>query len=237
LLGPPLTLIFSLITLIDLILVRRAPEKAMVWPATWSRSMCVLAGVKVRIEGLEKIDPKKTYIFAGNHVSQFDIYCFQGYFPHNFRWIAKKELFAIPVFGLAMRKAGLIPIDRSRGRQAMVSLGEAAHKIAQGTSVIIFPEGTRSMDGQLQPFKSGAGLLAIKSGIDVVPIAFKGTHQVLPKKKLLPKSGWVIIRVGDPIKTSNYESRDKQELITLLHQRVADLLDKPVKSQTQVRDG
>ena len=142
----------------------------------------------------------------------------------DFRWLAKKELFQVPIWGPAMRKAGYIPVDRSHGRQALKSLGEAAQKIAAGTSVIIFPEGTRTKDGKMQNFKAGAMVLAIKSGVDIVPVAIKGTYEILPKGKLLINPGNVSIRVGNPITTKNYTSKDKHGLAKVLQEDVAKLL-------------
>ena len=123
--------------------VRRSEWQAQQFPRWWGRTICRLAGVQVRVEGLEHIDPKQTYIFAGNHASQFDIFAFQGYFPYDFRWLAKKELFRLPVFGWAMHRVGYIPVDRSNSRDAMKSLDAAAARIAKGKSVLIFPEGTQ----------------------------------------------------------------------------------------------
>lgn len=223
-LAPPLTFLVSLLALIDMALIRRSPAKAMIFPRFWGRFICRLVGVRVRVEGLENLTPGRTYIFAANHASQFDIFTFQGYFPYDFRWIAKKELFRIPVFGPAMRLSGFIPIDRSRGRQAIKSLAEAARRIAAGTSVLIFPEGTRSKNGILQQFKTGAILIAIRSGVEIVPIGFIGTYDILPKGKLLARSGDVLIRIGTPIPTSDYTPGQKQELARRLHDRVAELL-------------
>jgi 1-acyl-sn-glycerol-3-phosphate acyltransferase len=123
-----------------------------------------------------------------------------------------------------MRRAGYIPIDRSHGRQAIKSLDEAAVKIGAGTSVIIFPEGTRSPDGKLHEFKAGAMLLAIKSGVPVVPVAIIGTYEILPKGKLLMKPGKVLIRIGQPIETKSYGSKDKHQLAQALHDEVGKLL-------------
>jgi len=224
LLAGPATLLFSILTLLDIYLFRRSELKAQAFPRSWGRTICRLAGVRVRIEGAENIIPGQTYIFVGNHVSQFDIFSFQGYFPHDFRWIAKKELFRIPFFGSAMLRAGIVPIDRSHGREALRSLNRAAEQIAGGTSVLIFPEGTRSADGRLQPFKTGAVMLAIKAGVPVVPIGFIGTRTILPKGKLLADSGEIIIRIGKPMPTDTYKPADKQQLADHLHERVAELL-------------
>lgn len=223
--APPLTFIISAMAWLDLTLFRRSAEKVHVFPRMWGKLICGLAGVKVRIEGLDNIRPEQTYIFVGNHASQFDIFCFQAYFPHDFRWIAKKELFNIPIFGHTMKKVGSIPIDRSHGRNALKSLDKAAKKIAAGSSVLIFPEGTRSPDGRLKEFKAGAIMLAIKAGVPVVPLGFNGSYAVLPKGKLLANNGTVSIRIGTPLPTDHYKAKDKQELAATLHGEVAKLLD------------
>jgi 1-acyl-sn-glycerol-3-phosphate acyltransferase len=224
LLAPIFTLIVSLVSLMDLLWGRKSEVKAQVFPRYWGRAMCWVAGVRVRVEGMENIQPDQTYIFAGNHCSQYDICAFQGYFPHDFRWIAKKELFRIPIFGQAMQRIGYIPIDRSHGRQALKSLDEAAGRIAAGSSVLIFPEGTRSANGQLQEFKTGAVLLAIKARVPIVPLGFNGSYAVLPKGRLLARSGEIVIRIGPPISTAHYKAGDKQALALELQTAVAQLL-------------
>lgn len=190
----------------------------------WGRTICRLAGVTVTVEGLERLAPDRPYIFAANHQSQFDIFVLLGHFPADFRWLAKKELFQIPLFGWAMRRAGYIPVDRGHGRKALVSLQEAARRIAAGTSVVIFPEGTRSADGRLLPFKAGAMVLAIKAGVDLVPLAISGTRLVLPKGRLLARPGRVTVRVGEPLAVGDYQLKQKQELAELLAGRVAAML-------------
>ena len=224
LLVPLVTFIACSLTLIDALLFRRPQNKVQFFPRTWGRVICKLVGVRVNIVGAENLTPDHTYIFVGNHVSQFDIFSFQGFFPHDFRWIAKKELFRIPLLGSAMNLAGAIPIDRSHGRKALKSLNQAAQQIAQGASVLIFPEGTRSSDGKLQPFKTGAITLAIKAGVPVVPIGFIGTHAILPKGKLLANSGEITIRIGRPLATNTFTMKDKQGLAKQLHAQVAELL-------------
>ncbi|MCL2789457.1 MAG: 1-acyl-sn-glycerol-3-phosphate acyltransferase [Desulfobulbus sp.] len=229
--APFLTLAVSTGALIDLLWVRKSGRKAQAFPRYWGRILCGMAGVRVRVEGLTNIDPGQIYIFAGNHCSQYDIFSFQGYFPHDFRWIAKKELFRIPIFGQAMHRVGYIPIDRSHGRQALKSLDDAARQIASGSSVIIFPEGTRSPDGTLQEFKAGAVLLAIKAGVPIVPLGFSGSHEVLPKGRLLPRNGEIVIRIGTPISTGHYRAADKHVLAAELHAAVARLLEQRSKHE------
>lgn len=222
---PPLTVVVCLGALVDVHWIRKSKAKAQQFPRIWGRLLCWIAGIRVRVEGQENLDPSQTYIFVGNHTSQTDIWTFQGYIPHDFRWIAKKELFAIPIFGAAMRAVDFISIDRSRGRQAVKSLNDAANRIAEGASVLIFPEGTRSPEGHLQPFKTGAIVLAIKAGVPVVPVGFNGTHQALPKGSLLARGGDVVLRIGTPLPTRNFKAKDKRELALKLEQQVAELLD------------
>jgi 1-acyl-sn-glycerol-3-phosphate acyltransferase len=225
LLLPILTVLVCLATLVDLRWFRKSKVKALEFPSAWGRILCRTAHIRVRVEGEEHLDPAQTYIFVGNHCSMADIWTFQGYIPHDFRWIAKKELFAIPLFGTTMRAVDFISIDRSRGRQAVKSLNDAAERIAGGSSVLIFPEGTRSPDGHIQPFKTGAIMLAIKAGVAVVPVGFNGTHQVLPKKSLLARGGEVVLRIGSPVSTSGFKAKDKRVLAETLQQKVTGLLD------------
>lgn len=225
LIAVPLTFIISALTMADLRWGRKSEVQVQLFPRYWGRILCRIAGVRVRVEGIEHLDANKTYIFAGNHCSQYDIFAFQGYFPHDFRWIAKKELFRIPLFGQAMHRAGYIPIDRSHGRQALKSLDEAAQRIASGSSVLIFPEGTRSSDGVLREFKAGAVLLAIKAGVEIVPLGINGSQKVLAKGAFLPRPGEIVLRIGTPMPTHHFRSSDKQQLAGELHRAVAVLLD------------
>jgi 1-acyl-sn-glycerol-3-phosphate acyltransferase len=219
-----LTLLVSLITLFVTLVLHRDADSVQGLAAWWASSICRASGVEVHVSRTAQLDPAQPYIFAANHQSQFDILVLQGFLGVDFRWLAKKELFAVPVWGPAMRRAGYIPVDRSHGRQAIKSLEEAAQKIAGGTSVIIFPEGTRSQDGKLHEFKAGAMVLAIKSGVPIVPVAILGTYEVLPRGRLLLTPGKVQIRVGSPIETRNRSAGDKHELARVTQEAVAELL-------------
>ena len=220
-----LTLFISIVTLFSTLVLRSSAASVQGLAAWWARTICRAGGVTVSVEGTEQLEPEKPYIFAANHQSQFDIFALQGFLGVDFRWLAKKELFQVPIWGAAMRRAGYIPIDRSHGRQAIKSLDEAARKIAAGTSVIIFPEGTRSRDGSIQEFKAGALVLAIKSGVDLVPVAIRGTFEILPKGRLMMTPGKVRIHVGRPITTKNCSVKDKHELARILHDDVVQLFD------------
>ncbi|MFH1019294.1 MAG: lysophospholipid acyltransferase family protein [Pseudomonadota bacterium] len=222
-LAPMLTGLVSIVAIIMVLIFRRSAAEVQFLPRALGRIVARLSGVSVKMSGSNLLEQGHPYIFAANHQSQFDIFVLQGYLGCDFRWLAKLELFKIPVFGKAMQLAGYIPVDRAHGRKALKSLDEAARRIADGTSVIIFPEGTRSPDGRLGQFKAGTMVLAIKAGVPVVPVAIVGTHQILPKGRLLVKPGRVEIRVGAPIATSDYTVKQKQELAERLQGNVAEL--------------
>jgi 1-acyl-sn-glycerol-3-phosphate acyltransferase len=170
----------------------------------WAKSILFVSRVRVSVRGLEHIDPRATYVYMANHQSMYDILALLGYLPVQFRWIAKKELFQIPVFGHAMARVGYISIDRSDRKSAIMSLQEAAQKIARGVSVVVFPEGTRSPDGQILPFKKGAFYLAIDSGRPIVPVVIDGSHQVMPKGKLCIRPGRIVLSINPPVETIPY---------------------------------
>jgi 1-acyl-sn-glycerol-3-phosphate acyltransferase len=135
----------------------------------------------------------------------FDILALLGHLPVQFRWVAKKELFQIPIFGYSMARVGYVSIDRSNRQSAIQSLKEAAQRISQGVSVMVFPEGTRSSDGEIKSFKKGGFYLATDSGRPVVPVVIWGTRHVMPKGKLLIRPGTVVLSINRPIETTPYK--------------------------------
>ena len=157
-------------------------HKAAIW---WAKSILFVSDVKVRIQGTSNIDPNRSYIFMANHQSNFDILALFAGLPIQFRWLAKAELFKIPIFAHGMRGCGYISIDRSNRESAFKSIREAADKIKNGASVMIFPEGTRSLDGKLLPFKKGGFVLALDSGVPIVPMVITGSFAIMPKKQWL----------------------------------------------------
>lgn len=165
----------------------------------WSRIILLLAGVKVTITGAENIPKDRPVIFASNHQGAFDIPALQGYIPVQFRWIAKKSIFKIPFLGWSMRLAGYIAIERDRAAKALRSIDEASKKIKNGTSVLIFPEGTRSLKDELLPFKRGSFLLAVKSGVPIVPVSIRGTREIMERGGFLIRLSAVRITFGNPI--------------------------------------
>ena len=133
--------------------------------------------------------------------------------PRTFSWVAKEELFHVPVFGSAMRRAGYIPLDRSDGRKALKSMRLAAERIAAGTSVVIFPEGTRTQDGALLPFKRGAFLLAARAGVPIVPFTINGSMEINPRNRLELHPGTISVRFAQPIPTAGVAEGELMERV------------------------
>ena len=179
----------------------------------WAKILLLITNTKVEIIGRENILKGKPQIFMANHQSDFDILIALGHIPGQFRWIAKKELFHIPIFGAAMKNAGYIEIDRHNHEKAMQSLDEAALRIREGKSVMSFPEGTRSRNGEIKDFKQGIFHLAIKSGVPIVPISIIGSGQIMPKRSLKITPGKVKLVIDKPVDVTSYNTENRHELI------------------------
>jgi 1-acyl-sn-glycerol-3-phosphate acyltransferase len=148
-----------------------------------------------------------------NHQSNFDIPVLLGRLPAQFRWLAKAELFKIHLFGAAMKGCGYISIDRSNRKRAFASLTQAAETIRAGTSVMIFPEGTRSLDGIIKDFKKGGFVLSVDAGVPIVPIILKGTYEIMPKGTPVIRRRPVTMTICPPIETADYTRKTKNQLI------------------------
>lgn len=191
----------------------------------WARCMLWLCGARVRIRGLENLKDGQHYIFASNHLSLIDSPLLVAYLPRTLRFLAKRELFSIPFMGWYMKSQGHIAIDRGDARATLRSMTEAAAIIhRERKSVLVFPEGTRSMDGALQEFKDGAALLAIRAQTPIVPVAVVGTDRVLPAKAKEIRSANVELRIGVPIETAAYEQKQRGQLTDLLRSEVSNLI-------------
>ncbi len=147
----------------------------------WAKSILFVCNVRLKIEGLDRIDPEAPRVYMVNHQSYFDIFSLLAAIPVDFKFILKKELMMIPLLGSAMKRTGYISIDRGDPRKALKSVNTAAEKMRKGASVIIFPEGTRSDDGSVGPFKKGGFHLAIKSGNPIVPVTLSNSLNIMPK--------------------------------------------------------
>jgi 1-acyl-sn-glycerol-3-phosphate acyltransferase len=179
----------------------------------WADIILIISGVRTQIFNLEVLDPNQPYIFAANHRSAYDIPVLFSKLPIPFRWLAKESYFKIPLFGWAMKRAGYISINRSNPKQAYQSLLLAAKKVQEGTSIIIFPEGTRQKTDQLGEFKKGGFTLALKSQKPIVPIAIQGSGQVLTKGGFWITPGTITIVLGNPIPTACYCKKKDAEIL------------------------
>lgn len=190
-----------------------------------ARNFMRLCGVRVRTRGLERLGPGP-YIFTPNHQSHFDIAALLGLLPGITRFAAKREMFAEPVLGAVLRTMGMIPIDRDDPLDAIAQLSRAT---LDGSSLVIFPEGTRSRDGALLPFRKGGFVAAIHLGVPVVPVVCKGTAQIMPKGKYLSiVPGAAELVVLEPIETRGMTYDDRTRLRDLVRARIEAELARPL---------
>jgi len=211
LLGPPL-LAYSLITK-DVDPLYWAGVKGVMFLVN-----CV--GVRVHVRGTERL-PQGTCIFAANHTSSADAPAVVGAIPRRIAVLLKRSLFEWPIAGQAFHLAHFIPVDRFDRESAIESLEKATQALRDGQSFLIYPEGTRSADGRLQELKKGTAVMAIKSGVPVVPVACSGAHRVMEKRKLKINPGDILVEFLDPIDSTRYSLEQKDELLREIHDRLA----------------
>jgi 1-acyl-sn-glycerol-3-phosphate acyltransferase len=192
--------------------------------ALWANIILIISGVRTQLFNTEVLIPGQSYILAANHRSAYDIPVLLAKLPIQFRWLAKDSLFKIPLFGWAMKRTGYIPINRSNPKQAYQSLLTAAKKVNEGTSVVIFPEGTRQETEQLGDFKKGGFILALKSQKPIVPIGIQGSARILPKKGFRITPGTIKIILGDPIPTEGYKAKDADILMQKVRKAIEENL-------------
>ena len=182
-------------------------------PRTWARLLLRCSGADVVLENVEVIDPERPQVLVANHTSWYDVLALMAYMPGRTLFVAKKELERVPIFGWAVGSCGHIFIDRKDRGRAVESLAVAREILEkESPTVIMFPEGTRSKTGELQPFKKGAFVLAIQTGVDIVPAAVSGAYEIMSKGSWVIRSGTVRIRFGDPIGVAGLEVEDRNEL-------------------------
>lgn len=168
-----------------------------------------LAGVQVRVIGLDKLNPARTYIFMSNHASNIDPPLLIPLIPRRTSVMTKKELFRYPILGRTMRLGSLVPVDRGDREAGIAAVRVAAEVIRQGINMTIYVEGKRSSDGKLLPFKKGPFHLAMESNVPVVPITISGSHSVMPKQRFAIKPGLVTVIFHDPIEPKGFGSREE----------------------------
>ena len=195
------------------------------WAAVpWARVMAMVTPMRVRVEGREHMEKGQSYVLVSNHQSQYDIFLLYGWLGVDFKWVMKQELRTAPGIGAACHAMGHIFIDRSNHQAALETLESAKAKIVDGTSVMFFPEGTRSRDGKLKRFKKGAFRMALDLGLPVLPLTVTGTRDVLPAgtSDLLPGSAKLVIH--PPIAIDEHSAEGCQQLMDRTREVIASSL-------------
>ena len=184
----------------------------------WSRLFLRVAPIKLGVEGRGRVDPDKQYVFVSNHLSNFDIPLLFTAIPHPIRYLAKKEVYKIPIVATAMRRVGIVKVDRGAGSSAHANINEGiAHAKRHGYSLIIFPEGTRSRDGRFHGFKKGAFRIAIANQMDVVPVTIHGTWEVWRPEAKIFYPGKARVVIHDPIPVAGLDLTDIGDLRDRAH--------------------
>jgi len=191
---------------------------------TWARIVAWVTPMPVRVEGRRNIDPHQSYVVVSNHQSQFDILVLYGWLGIDFRWVMKQELRSIPGLGAACAALGHIYIDRSNHQAALKSINDARERITGGTSVLFFPEGTRSNDSRMRPFKKGAFRFAIDTGLPILPVTVDGTCDVLPARQFDLRPGRARLVIHEPIATEGLVTRDLAELAARVRRTIGSAL-------------
>jgi 1-acyl-sn-glycerol-3-phosphate acyltransferase len=203
----------------------RTPPRQLRVARAWARSLLRIAGVKVTVEGLDRIQPGGNYVFVSNHVNYMDIPVVLGIIPEEFLFLAKSSLFHIPFLGTHLKTAGHVMVPLEDPRSAIKTLQHTAALLRDGRSTLVFPEGGRSETGDLREFKDGAAFLAIRAQIPVVPLAMIGLRNILRMHTLTFHRGKVTLRIGQPISTDGMTTHDRAKLTAAVRQAIVEMLD------------
>jgi len=210
-------------------------------PRWWAASLVWAAGIKVRLHNVERMQSGAPRIYAGNHVSWFDVLTLAAVLP-RYKFVGKAELFRIPIFGRAARAAGMIAIERENRKSAFESYRVAAERIRAGASVVVFPEGTRGRSYALRQFKKGPFVLAVAAGVPIVPTIVHGTMEVMSRDSFRVRSGVVDIHFLEPIPSEGLTYEDRNRLSRAAWDQMADAMHQlygveSVAPVTPLRDG
>lgn len=194
----------------------------------WARMLLRICMIKIDVIGAEKLDPNQVYVFVSNHFSLVDTPLMFGSMPRPFRMMARHGLWKVPFIGWHLNRAGHVPVERENPRAAARSLIQAANKVKGGFSLLVFPEGGRTRQATMRPFKSGAARIAIQAGCPIVPMAIVGTRKILPPSSAHLHPGRAELRIGDPIPTSGRKGSAATEMIREIQSIVGELSEPPV---------
>jgi 1-acyl-sn-glycerol-3-phosphate acyltransferase len=196
----------------------------------WARTLLAVAGVPVRVLHAERLDRGRSFVIVANHESFCDILVLLAYLPIQVRFLAKRSVFRVPVLGWSIAAAGFIPVDREDRSRGTETVDAALRRLSGGRSVVVFPEETRTGNGDLLPFKRGAAHLALKSGLPILPVGLAGTFHVLKRGSLLITPGVVAMSVGIPIEVSGRTLSDREAVTGVARDEVQSLRDEASRS-------
>jgi 1-acyl-sn-glycerol-3-phosphate acyltransferase len=226
-----ITLRISVPTIVDAMRGRLTPEVSDARLDWWSKRLLGNADVSLCSYGLDQIPSHEAFVVMSNHQSLYDIPALYQSLPLRLRMVAKTELFRVPIWARAMREAGFIELDRSARDRAIASLDRGKIALAQGTSIWIAPEGTRSRDGQLGPFKLGGFHLAAGAGVRILPVTIRGTRQILPAKGARVAAGAAVtVRVHAPIDPAEFAGEVSEPLVSAVRRAIESGLISPDQS-------
>jgi 1-acyl-sn-glycerol-3-phosphate acyltransferase len=191
----------------------------------WAWGMAKCMGLSFSLYGSENVVPGQSYIVTPNHQSNTDILALVLKLPFPYHWVIKKELLKIPLFGWALGATGAISLNRADRSQAVKSLRAGTQQIDPGWSVLIYPEGTRTPDGNLLPFKKGAFMMAVETGIPILPVTSNGAYKIMSRHSILFRSGHITVTVGEPITTEGLTEEDVPELMRKTREAIGKNLD------------
>ncbi len=191
----------------------------------WSRAVATVLGVKADLIGGQNVQPGASYIVTPNHQGTLDFLALELGLPVKVLWVIKKELTGIPFFGWALAKSGAVRLDRSNPAQAIRALNRGSDRLTDGWSLLAYPEGTRSKDGELGTFKKGPFMLAVQTGVPVLPVAINGAHKLLPKNSFAFRPGRMTLTLCDPIPTEGLTVDDVPELMAKTRAAIERRLD------------
>lgn len=194
-------------------------------PRWWSKIVLFMTGVRVSVHNIERAEIGKAHIFVSNHVSWYDIPTLASCL-HRTKFVAKAELFKIPVFGAAMKAVGMISIERQNRKAAFAAYDDAAERIREGNCVVVFPEGTRGYDYRIRPFKKGPFVLAIAAGVPIVPILIHGTLDVIERGSILVHPRRVDVHFLQPVSVEGYDYEQRDALASVVRERIAEALSR-----------
>jgi 1-acyl-sn-glycerol-3-phosphate acyltransferase len=196
--------------------------------AMWGAAAAIrMTGIRIVVEGRDRLEASQTYIFMSNHVSNVDPPILIPALPGRTSVLVKKEVFRVPILGRAMRLASLVPVERANREAAIASIGRAAEVLRKGIHMTVFPEGTRSLDGRLLPFKKGPFYLAMDSGVAIVPVTIAGTLEIMPKGQAAIRPGTARVIFHDPIDPRKFT--DREALMSAVAQSIASALPRGVE--------